>query len=207
MHGFVPEVISALEKYRLMDYLDRFIGGECSFPDKIPWTRIVDQAIRRVESNQYNLRMRQDPEFKRFYQIHPNPFQLSVWWELAGRKPSLAKQCFSLIQLVTLPAVDDDCVDIKLCHLCGRMCIDPLEHVSLFCSGYDTERDDMWDQIINKCPVTFSTYLHNLEDQDFLCHMLGAPVEQSTSQEPFYDQFLETAMEYLLKIKDTVMQF
>ena len=170
--GFVPDITRVLSKYNLSRYLTDFLIL-CRFPSKHQWKSIVRNCVLEHEEEQWHSRLTDDADFLVFRNIHKT-LQPHVFWRLAVSNPNYKNEIDYLMKLISVIKITD-CHE--LCHKCGKFYSDITLHIVLSCNGLENIRDEMWCDFINIDDITFSAYLHSLDDWSLLTIMLGGDID------------------------------
>ena len=68
-HGFIPDLIRILSKYKSKSYLERFMKG-IQLPVKMCWKCVIDESVRKYEKQMLTILNEKDQDFIRYQQIH-----------------------------------------------------------------------------------------------------------------------------------------
>ncbi len=108
--------------------------------------------------------------------IQPCLSEPSRIWTVAQLVPKWSAELFSLAKAVLVMKF---CVNINSCHKCGDLVADGnfLVHAAHNCPSTDNARGKMWSDITDKLSVHTSVFLNGLDQCDFTCILLGAPID------------------------------
>lgn len=76
--GFIPDIISILQLYNLMYYLQNWLD-DGSFPNNSSWTKIVRRAVESSHETDRERPMSNDPDFSFFRKKFSKNSPASVW--------------------------------------------------------------------------------------------------------------------------------
>ena len=200
--GYVKDILDLCHKYSVMSILDDFLKN-LSFPDKTPWKRIINSELRRTEYDKFTDATKDDPDFKRFTAVHPDPFTPSPIWRVAREKHHMVNKCYKAAKALAYTHITGSAL---LCEYCGRLVEDPLLHYALQCQHVHEEREIFWGIIIDTFTAETGAFLHNLEDEKFLEVMLGGPNDQFHKYEE-HVAFMAIGINYLNKMFEKVNHF
>lgn len=97
-YGFVRDILNILSKYKLKTYLNNFLSDGI-FPLKDKWKLIVNEAINRIQTEQWHIRINIDKDFRRFKLIHS---EISVSRSLqAAKSSSEIYNSYLVLKLIT----------------------------------------------------------------------------------------------------------
>ena len=144
-----------------------------------------------------------DPDFTRFYRVHPDVTQTSPIWIVARQKPCMVDKCYDVAKLIAYPSVTDVPV---LCEYCGQFYSDTIIHFTTNCSYCTIDQNTFWDIISNDFSVSISAGLYNLDDQAFVDVILGGPRHCITDKKT-HVHFMTVAINFLAKVMKKVELF
>ena len=196
--GFVPDMIRLINKYDLSSFWDKYISsGFQEFPAQTVWKQLVKKTVFECEQKSWEMRTIEDATLEVFRKIHNTVNKPAKIWTFAKKYPQFLAQCRVMAQFLAKPQYCD--IEMQLCIYCGRFYTDIYLHMVLVCSKCSIERDLFWDKTVNIMSVEISAYLHNLEDEELYCAMLGAPLNLMTD-ETESDTFLQISGAFLTQI-------
>lgn len=67
-HGYIPDIIKILVKYKLEEYLSNFMTHG-HFPSKMIWKSIVKNSVEKVQTENWLNRVNNQDDFLRFISI------------------------------------------------------------------------------------------------------------------------------------------
>ena len=196
--GYIPDIVQVLNKYNLESYWEKLITSDFEdFPAQHIWKRLVKKTVKDYEQGAWERRINADSDFDLFHKIHDKINEPAAVWKLARRHPNLLPSCKNMVQFIARTPKCD--IDIQLCIYCGRFYTDIYQHVVLVCSKSSIERDLFWDKTVDIMSVEISAHLHNLEDDELYCAMLGGPLNLMTD-ETETDTFLQISGSFFTQI-------
>ena len=143
----------------------------------------------------HNHSTKNDPTFVEFSKIHSDITKPSKLWEVAKKYPHLTSKCFQVARLICRDSYDDP----LLCEFCGKMYNDVLKHRCLSCDNYKEDRDQFWHILINDFSIDLSVAVFHLDDDDFLCVLLGG-VNEIKIEDFEEDRFLKLCINFICKM-------
>ena len=121
--GFIPDIVSILGKYGLLDVLTAY-KRDGVFPSRLTWNRRVRKKIQEREEYWWHSRTLQ-PELSRFKSIHCN-YTIHFAWTLSKNYPKLTSAARSLIQMTSFLTIDAD--NARLCYRCNMNYVNIIDH-------------------------------------------------------------------------------
>ena len=91
--GFIPDVITILDKYHLQIYIEQYIQTG-SFPSKQKWKRICKGTVLEHEQSSWLARMNLSDDFSRFRVLHNQLVPGNVWRIAKEHSNSLESMTF-----------------------------------------------------------------------------------------------------------------
>ena len=203
--GFVQDITRILQKYNLSDYLKTYIDGQ-SFPTKNQWRNIVYEKVNQIETNKWNSGMSRKQELNVYQHIHRTLKPLSIW-ETVKRMPSLNKPAITYLVNIICGNVPDtfkswikESNNGHHCSLCKREIRDANTHFIMSCSQFLNWRNEMWDEITAKLPVTYIATLCNLDDEDLYENIITGNIPGLRIDENYCDQLLLIVSDSIFKL-------
>jgi hypothetical protein len=186
--GYISDVVGILEKYRLCEFVKRYMTKGC-WPDKKPWRSIVDKAIHDHEAQHWTSKINTDRECQRFQSVTTTYGKPHIFWILANKLKQLQAIFIFMAKLCTLPLPTKS--GYETCAHCSGRFHNSLEHFVVHCDKFAFNRECYWMAIVNQSKVEFSSFLYNLSDDELIETMLGKPIPQrlNLSSED-YEMFL-----------------
>jgi len=160
--GFIPDVWTIANKYRLNHYIMEYITGG-SFPNKTQWRNIVKERLHEF-SQEHRI---QHIDSQKYNDIISRTGGGSILYRVAKRHPMYSKALIAMGRLITLPSSPG------ICTLCGKDYADVVNHVVNCCTYVNIERNELWDTMTNQLDVTSSVELFNMDDELITCILLG----------------------------------
>ena len=160
-------LFDTLKKYDMIDFIHRYIqGGE--LPGKQAWKSMVKDNIQQQEQIKWINGLHSKHVF-RYCRVQPtlSPNRL---YGVIQNNLHLRDSIMVMVRLLTI--VDDG--DTMLCSLCGKIATDFVEHVMMRCEGLLTERNCMWNKILDNVDVHVEVKLLNKTDDTMLDILLGS---------------------------------
>ena len=139
--GFIPDIMSLLEKYHLKHILENYIETGI-FPSRYSWKKIVNLKVKALFVTEWEDRT-SSPIFDRFRSIH-NGYELSNIWEYASSFPSHSTCFRSVAQLISGTARDDE-----FCRRCNAALYPTsfTDHVICDCPSVGVTRKALHDKL------------------------------------------------------------
>ena len=178
----VADFKTVLLRYNLFDCLPQFSESGI-FPGKTAWKLQCTNAIVESEELAFIERTSEDPDFDRFREVHSDCFSPSISWHTAKLIPHSLRLFRHLICVLTSP---DTLVSssLVLCEHCGALFRDYLVHYVAVCPKFNEQRDQFWNFVTNNFSVQLSAGLFNLEDDQLVNILLGAPCHIAELADP-----------------------
>ena len=129
--GFIPDIITVLNKYNLMATLHRHIVLQDSFPTKVTWKRLVNACINNTEQEQFTNRTNNDSDFSLFRNLHDNFQGCAKVWQI----PNSANE-------------------LRLCETVARLWVKIPDAQLSVCSKCESIYNDSLTHILTSCPIT-----------------------------------------------------
>lgn len=203
--GFVPDITRILEKYGLFDFLKRYIDGQ-PFPKKSQWKNIVYDKLNQIETSKWKSGMLRKQELNIYQRIHTNLKPLSIW-EAAKRTPSCNKPSITCLVNIVSGNVPDtfkswlkETNDGHHCSFCNRHIKNPNIHFIMSCFKFREWRNDMWDEIVDKLPSTYTVNLHKLDEEDQYEHIISGNIPESRVNQYYSDQLILIVSHFIYKL-------
>ena len=167
MKGFMPEIYSALVKYNLKEFLLTYMyGGQ--FPQKLPWKSIIHESILNKEKSECTVNLMYKGDAEKFlivagcYDSH-----LYIMYHISKYNSYYLKPLNFLAKLLSLPNIECKC------KICDEIYSDLVCHILMCCSKLNSERNYLWDNIINVLSVEDSVELGNMSEMEITLILLG----------------------------------
>ena len=129
--GFIPDVVSVLDKYGLYRYLKDFITT-CTFPPKRQWKQLCKSTLFAYEQTNWRARLNTNDDFFRFREIHHKLVPSNVWLT-ALEHPNTIESMTFLAKLCCQPKAGE----IINCSSCDGSFTDELYHKVFECSNVE----------------------------------------------------------------------
>lgn len=165
-YGFIPDIISILSKYSLLNHLLLYLD-EGYFPPKPEWKIIVKASVLEYHLHSRRQRMISDPDFMLFNIINAGKPPIALW--TIPRNIHEVELCKFIVKLWTLQDIPPE-----TCLLCNSSFTNVFEHVTTSCAETLLLRDAWWNTIINEFSVELGADLCGLNQRDSYLFLLGA---------------------------------
>ena len=200
VHGssIVAHLLTLLDRYGLLDFVKTYKHSG-TFPDKATWKKRVVDSLIQHERDLYHQRTSTDSDFSRFSKVHPDCFTPSLAWVAASEIPR-SLELFSFLVKLTVEIPTQ--YEVTLCESCGLLFNDTLQHRVTSCCRFSSERESFWTFITDNFPIDVHVALHNMEDDELIEAMLGAPTVfvENTLKDNTYWIFMYRCAVYLYSI-------
>ena len=145
---------------------------------------------------------RNDPDFARFHDIHPDIHRPSPEWRVAKSYPHMLETCLKVGKVIADPPQQDP----LLCEYCGNVFVDKMEHYVCNCPHTSDEREQFWNIMNNEADIELAAFLFSVSDNELINILLGAPCRYLDNIKSHTD-FLRISINYVAKIMDKITAF
>ncbi|KAH3825349.1 hypothetical protein DPMN_127224 [Dreissena polymorpha] len=123
-----------MEKYNLVNYYTAYCESTV-IPPKLTFKRIVNNAIRHYQTEQWTTRVTGDPEFVQFSVVHPNIRAARLW--AAARTPLETTEASTAVRVLVNTRIQ---TPGQPCRHCGLIVIDSDIHAVASCPRLSAHR-------------------------------------------------------------------
>lgn len=192
--GFIPDIIRALNKYSLTNYLTTYLD-EHLFPSKLSWRKIVYDGIEEIEIDKWKNGMLHKSELRFYRRIHRNLKPLDLW-EVAKRNPCNKSSIALLVNIVcgNTPqtfkswVIRDD--SHNNCKFCDVLISNASFHFIMSCPNFNLWRNELWDAITDIFHVQLTAELFSLDETEMYEKIISGNVPIRYAELYLHDQFV-----------------
>ena len=145
--GFIPDIISILDKYELLDYLKTFLA--CVFYPKKSMENDYLQSIEHIETCEWIVRNKTESTDRTIINIQSDLYSGSLLWETDQVYPHVLRMFSFLTRLCTLSSTNSDTY-CRHCHLAMQ---DAVEHFFIDCKSLQLRRELFWNTVTDNCSI------------------------------------------------------
>lgn len=192
--GYIPDIINILSKYNLLPVITRY-SYTGQFPTKSAWKITCKKAVYQHHLNKWKQRLQNDASFTRFRCLHTS-IEPAIIWTCASDFRS-RRHALEVSKLWISPNPYDNRGPI-LCHACGVVVDNIVNHVVFYCHLSSDIRIRFYDIISNEFINDVSMCLTNCDDETKLQYLLGKR-HHAFSSKKVHKHFLRIAISYVFK--------
>ena len=164
--SITADLFQVINQYGLNEYINRYLAGGC-FPGKREWKAIVNEQICVQQQRHWQDGLL-SKNVCRYLAVQPL-LKPNVLYDVIKHHKSQMQNIMILVKLLSIP---DKCEPVK-CSLCDKSFTDFVDHVFTRCENLNTQRNELWDNVLNELGVEAEVDLFRRTDEQCTRIMLG----------------------------------